>query len=161
MSILTQGTQVFMIDPDDETAIIKIPGVTAFNPGGNPRDQIEDTSLEATTSRTYKKGLGTPGQASLTVNADPQEPAHLQLYDLANDSVDRNIKFVVGMSDGTEPPTVTTGEFTLPTTRSWFAFEGYIADFPFDFATNSVVSSQVSIQRSGDGVWTKKGAPAA
>lgn len=156
MSILTQGTQVFMIDPDDPMTVVKIPGVTALNPGGNPRDQIEDTDLEDTTSRKYKKGLGTPGQASMTVNADPQKPAHVRLYELANDDQDRNIQFVVGMSDGTEPPTVADGAFTLPTTRSWFGFEGYVSDFPMDFATNSVVSSQVSIQRSGDGAWTKK-----
>lgn len=156
MSILTQGTQVFMIDPDDPMTVVKIPGVTALNPGGNPRDQIEDTDLEDTTSRKYKKGLGTPGQASMTVNADPQKPAHVRLYELANDDQDRNIQFVVGMSDGTEPPTVADGAFTLPTTRSWFGFEGYVSDFPMDFATNSVVSSQVSIQRSGGGAWTKK-----
>lgn len=40
-------------------------------------------------------------------------------------------------------------DFSLPTTRTWFAFEGYLSDVPFDFAQNSVVSSAVTIQRSG------------
>ena len=153
MSILTQGTQVYMLTGGE---IVRIPGVTAFNPGGNPRDQIEDTSLEDTTSRKYKKGLGTPGQASLTINADPQEAAHTQLYDMANDSSDEQTEFFVGWSDGTEPPTVSSGSVTLPTSRTWFKFDGYVSDFPMDFATNALVSTQATIQRSGDGVWTPK-----
>ena len=40
-------------------------------------------------------------------------------------------------------------KFELPNTRTWLKFEGYLADVPFDFATNTVVSSTVSIQRSG------------
>ncbi|WP_110641004.1 phage tail tube protein [Salinicola sp. CPA57] len=153
MSVLAQGTQVFMLAAG---AIVRIPGATAFNPGGNPRDQVEETDLEDTTSRRYKKGLGTPGSASLTVNADPQEPAHVQLYEMANSKGEDKVKFFVGWSDGTEPPTVATQTVSLPTTRTWFEFEGYVSDFPMDFATNSLVSSQVTIQRSGDGKWTPK-----
>nr|WP_269475582.1 phage tail tube protein [Pseudomonas putida] len=47
-------------------------------------------------------------------------------------------------------------DFVLPPTRTWFVFEGYVADFPFDFAANSVVSTAVSIQRSGGSAWLKK-----
>ena len=44
---------------------------TTFTPGGNPADQIEDTCL-SDTSRSYKPGLRTPGQATLGLNADPE-----------------------------------------------------------------------------------------
>ncbi|WP_110642450.1 phage tail tube protein [Salinicola sp. CPA57] len=153
MSILTQGTQVFMLAAG---AIVRIPGATAFNPAGNPRDQIDDTTLEETVSRQYKKGLGTPGSASITVNADPQEPAHVQLYDMANSRTDENVTFFVGWSDGDQPPTVSGESVTLPTSRTWFQFDGYVSDFPMDFATNALVSSQITIQRSGDGKWTPR-----
>ncbi|OHV13012.1 phage tail tube protein [Kushneria phosphatilytica] len=161
MSVLSQGTQVFMLDLGE---IVRIPGATAFNPGGNPRDQVEETDLEDTVSRRYKKGLGTPGSASLTVNADPQEPAHVRLYGMANSSSDEKVQFFVGWSDGptdddgkpTSLPTVSSGSVTLPEDRTWFKFEGYVSDFPMDFATNSLVSSQVTIQRSGDGKWVPK-----
>ncbi|MNT93817.1 hypothetical protein D3C72_2353800 [compost metagenome] len=55
-------------------------------------------------------------------------------------------------------PTLNTegDDFELPTTRTWFVFQGYVADFPFDFAANSVVSTAVSIQRSGGSAWIKK-----
>lgn len=154
MAILAQGTQVWFIDPTGQT-LTEITDVTSINPGGTPADQIETTPLSAS-ARTYKKGLRTPGQAQMGINADPSNPAHIRLFELSKDSTDAKIKFAIGMSDGTTPPTVTGGNFTLPTSRTWYTFEGYIADFPFDFAANGVVTTSCSVQRSGDGNWTKK-----
>ncbi|MGV8481975.1 phage tail tube protein, partial [Pseudomonas aeruginosa] len=42
--------------------------------------------------------------------------------------------------------------------RTWFTFEGYVSDFPFDFASNTLVATQATIQRSGAGKWTPKSA---
>ena len=156
MSVLTQGTKVYFIDPDD-LSIVAVQCATAFNPGGQPVDQIEDTCLEELIARTYKKGLRTPGQASLTVNADPQYASHVRLHELSEESTDRNIKWAVGWSDGTAAPTVDSdGDFVLPATRTWFTFEGYVSDFPLDFAMNTVVVTAATIQRSGGSVWTPK-----
>ena len=49
-------------------------------------------------------------------------------------------------------------DFVLPNTRTWFLFQGYVADFPFNFAANAVVATAVSIQRSGGSAWVRKGA---
>lgn len=155
MSKLTQGTQVYFIDPDD-LSVIAIDCATSFNPGGNPADQIEDTCLESEV-RTYKKGLRTPGAASLTINADPEKASHTRLHELSEDDTDRNVKFAVGWSDGTAAPTADSdGDWVLPSTRTWFTFDGFVSDFPFDFAANSVVTTSVSIQRSGGSTWTPK-----
>lgn len=48
--------------------------------------------------------------------------------------------------------------FVFPGDRTWFTFQGYVADFPFDFSQNTVVTTEVSIQRSGDSNWIKKAA---
>ncbi|UUS13348.1 hypothetical protein NMB32_14650 [Stenotrophomonas sp. CD2] len=59
MSILTQGTQLYgLIDGQ----VREIECITAFNPGTAPADQIDDTCLSETNTRTYKKGLRTPGR---------------------------------------------------------------------------------------------------
>lgn len=47
-------------------------------------------------------------------------------------------------------------DFSLPPTRTWFLFDGYVADFPFDFQANTTVKTAVAIQRSGAGAWIKK-----
>jgi len=159
MSILTQGTQVYAIHPVTR-ALITVECATAFNPGGNPADQLEDTCLEDA-DRSYKPGLRTPGQATLSINADPNNESHLTLYDLSQENPPPPMLWAVGWSDGKdiEPDIDSNGTFNFPTTRTWFTFEGYIADFPFDFQLNSVVTTDISIQRSGGSQWIKKLVP--
>jgi hypothetical protein len=161
MSILTQGTEVYFIDPEDNSdgsSSVRVECATAFNPGGAPADQIEDTCLESQI-RTYKRGLRTPGQASLTINADPNKTSHVRLHELSEEETQENInvKWVVGWSDGTSDPGVdSNGDWDLPTDRTWFVFEGYVSDFPFDFQQNAVVTTAVTIQRSGGSQWIPK-----
>lgn len=168
MAVLTQGTQVFMLDktsPAGTATVREVECATSFSPGGNPADSIEDTCLKDKT-RSYRKGLRTPGQASLTVNADPANASHVRLYELSESDEDTKQKWAIGWSDGPEDedgeptalPTVNAAgtDFDLPTTRTWFVFEGHVSDFPFDFAANTVVSTAATIQRSGRGVWIPK-----
>ena len=157
MSILTQGTQIYFIDSAlSSPAIVAVHCATAFNPGGSPADQIEDTCLEAF-ERSYKPGLRTPGAASMTINADPDQPSHVRLFELSQINPSPTLKWAVGWSDGTAPPTLDVyDEFVLPTTRTWYTFDGYISDFPFDFALNTVVTTAIAIQRSGGSDWVPK-----
>lgn len=242
MSMLTQGTQIYALvrslSNPSVREVMEIECATAFTPGGNPADQIEDTCLAETRARTYRKGLRTPAAATLTVNADPRNESHIRLHGLSEDDSDENISFAVGWSDGkdiaptvapsgsigsvnvsaggtgyTSAPTVSitggggtgatataqvsggavvgvtitnpgagyasaptvafsgggggTGaaavsvlnflqDFVLPNTRTWFVFDGYVADFPFDFAANAVVTTAATIQRSGGSAWIRK-----
>lgn len=242
MPALTQGTQVFALVPllnnPSTFEVLPIECATAFSPGGSPRDSIDTTCLEETEDRTSVPGLGTPGQASLTLQADPNKASHVRLFQVYQARV-KGIKFAVGWSDGKAPPTVgasgtlaaislgaggsgyttaptvaitggggtgatatatisggaVTGftitnpgsgytstptialsggggagasatavlgagdDFVLPTSRTWCLFEGWVSDFPFDFAANSTVSTVVAIQRSGGFAWIRKTTP--
>lgn len=155
MSVLAQGTQIYFIDPTGPSVTV-IECATTFSPGGSPADQIEDTCLEDT-ARSYKPGLRTPGQASMGINADPDNASHLRLHALSETDPSPVMQFAVGWSDGTAPPTLdVSDDIVLPATRTWFVFSGYVSDFPFDFAQNTVVTSTVSIQRSGGSSWVPK-----
>lgn len=167
MSVLTQGTQLFVLA---KGAVSEIECITAFSPGSNPADQIEDTCLSERLDRTYKRGLRTPGAASLTLNADPKNTSHIMLYNLSISDAedDQDLTFAIGWSDGTASPSAAAegaagavDGLTLPDSRTWFVFKGYVSDFPFDFAANTVVSSSASIQRSGSAVWVPKAAASA
>ncbi len=156
MSKLTQGSQIYFIDPDDDS-VITIDCATSFNPGGAPADQLDDTCLEDTGFYKYKRGLRNPGQATIGLRPDPAKASHVRLYELYEETADRDIKFALGWADGTDAPNVdSNGDWDFPSTRTWFSFDGYVADFPFDFQRNALVESQVSVQRSGGGVWTEK-----
>ena len=169
MAILTQGSQVFVLAPTKadpaEYEVLAVKCATTFTPGGSPADQIETTCLEAS-DRAYMPGLRTPGQASLGISFDPKEPSHIRLFELSQAATPETLKWVLGWSDGARdaegvntvlPTKAASGnEFELPTGRTWLEFDGYLADVPFDFATNTVVSSTVSIQRSGGAKLTQK-----
>src|SRR5690625_6634737 len=61
------------------------------------------------------------------------------------------LDWALGFTDGELPPTLdSNGEFELPTGRSWIVFEGFMNSYPFSFQLNSVVTSSVGIQISGE-----------
>lgn len=157
MSKLSQGTQLYVRNPDTD-AVLEVECPTSFNPGGNPAAQLDDTCLSDTTAKN-KPGLRQPGQAALAINADPSFQSHILLHEWSQRDPSPVLNWVLGWSDGIgiAPTGVdSAGDFVLPTTRTWYEFEGYIADFPFDFGLNTLVTSAVSIQRSGPAVWTAK-----
>jgi hypothetical protein len=146
MVMKTQGTDLYAIDPRDES-LIDVGCVTSLDGIDSSIDQIETTCLNSA-ERTYVAGLGTPGTATYGINIDTQDPNHIKLYEIKQ--LGLTLKWAVGMSDGTADPTVDSGgDFNLPTSRSWITFEGFMNSFPFSFALNGVVSSSVGIQVSG------------
>lgn len=163
MAILSQGSQVYALAPTaddpDVYEVLAIACATAFTPGGNPADQIETTCLEEN-DRSYMPGLRTPAAASLTVNFDPREPSHIRMFELSQMNPAPTLKWALGWSDGTAVPTLAVGgdDFELPATRTWYTFEGYLSDVPFDLAANSVVTSAAAIQRSGPAALIPKAA---
>ena len=158
--VKTQGTDAFILVPSKTVPgsmeIIDLGCVTSIDPGSDSSDQIETTCLSNRTTRTYVTGLTTPGAGSFGLNADPQNPAHLRLFELSKSK--ENFKIAIGWSDGTTDPTLASSgtDFNLPTTRTFLEFEGSVSGFPFTFAQNALVTSTVAIQRSGEMFWYPK-----
>jgi len=144
MAVKTQGTQLYFIDPDT-FGVVTVGCVTSITGLTAARDQIETTCLDSA-ARTYEAGMATPGAAQFTINFDPTDSSHTRLHELYVEGT--KVDWALGWSDGTASPTSDSTAFTLPTTRSWIEFNGYISDLPFDFALNTVVTSNCSIQIS-------------
>lgn len=149
MAKLTQGTTLYWIDGTTVQAVAatNISGLSA------QRDSIETTDL-TDNAKTFVAGLMSPGNAQFSINFDPSIAVHKKLHDAYVSGV--SLKWALGWSDGTAAPTVTSGNFTLPTTRSFLQFEGFIHDVTFDFSLNTIVKSQVSVQVSGMPVLSAK-----
>lgn len=152
MSVKTQFTDLYFLDPDGEVVtevgcVTTIGGITAA------RDQLETTCLNSV-GRTYEAGMATPGAATFGINFDPADPSHVRLHELY--VLGTKLDWALGWGDYAAPrgpglgpePTVSSGGLVVPPTRSWLTFNGYISDLPFDFALNAVVASSVSIQVS-------------
>ena len=147
MSVKTQGTDLYAIDPADGS-LISVGCITSIDGIDTAIEQIETTCL-SDTARTYVAGLGTPGTATFGINTDPTDNTHVRLLEIKQDGL--TMLWAVGWPDGTSPPTVDTDDtFILPSTRSWLTFSGFINAFPFSFQGNSVVQSNVGIQVSGE-----------
>ena len=156
MALKTARTSLYFIDPDADSAgaaVITVGCATSISGIGASRDQLESTCLEDS-ARSYEAGLGTPGQATFTINFDPADESHLRVYQLWQTGI--KLEWALGLSDGPAapaafvPPTLATDgiNFNLPATRSWITFNGYIADVPLDLALNALVGATVTIQVS-------------
>lgn len=151
MAIKTQGTQLFVIDPNATGGpeVITVTCATALSGLGAAREQIDVSCLESD-AREYVGGLATPGQLTVTLNFDPEDPSHLALYDFWKSNTD----FVgaIGFGPSTSVPTLNTAGdgFDFPTDRTFIQFEGYVSDLPIEIALNAVVTAAIPIQLSGD-----------
>lgn len=146
MSILTKGTNLYILDPRDDS-ITKLECPKSITGLGLSTPQINTTCLEST-AEEFQPGMPSPGAATVGLDFDTAKASHMLIDDLNEAQV--VAKWAIGWSDGTAAPTVDTdGDFVLPATRSWLTFEGYVADLPLDFAINSVAQSNFTIQMSG------------
>ena len=154
MAKKTQGSELYFIDPatgvvTEVGCVLNIDGIDTTN------EQLDATCL-SDLARRYESGLATPGQATFGLNIDPSDPSHVRLHQLK--VAGTVLEWALGWSDGIGIPPVrdTAGDWDLPSTRSWLVFEGYMATFPFSFAQNAFVTSNVGIQVSGEPVLVPK-----
>jgi hypothetical protein len=148
MAQKTKGTELWMLRPDSHGyTVIKIGCPTGITGVGGAKTQIPTTCLDDT-EMTFLAGFGQPGQVTVNLDFDQTKISHQQLF--AFNELGDTLKWVIGFSDGTAAPTINSaGVESFPSSRTYLAFDGYIADLPFDFAINSVTKSTMQIQRSG------------
>jgi hypothetical protein len=162
MAVKTQFTDLYFLDPETGE-VVEVGCVTSIGGLTAARDQIETTCLNSP-GRTYEAGMATPGAATFGINFDPSDPSHVRLHELYR--LGTKFDWALGWGDYAAPqgpglgpvPTVDSGGFDLPATRTWITFNGYVSDLPFDFALNSVVASTVSVQVSDFPVLVPKAA---
>lgn len=151
MPVKTQGSQLYIMDPDATGGcqVLAIDCVVSLSGMSNPRQQIDVTCMESDT-RQFVGGLSTPGQVTVTVNFDPANESHYRIYELWRNNSD-NFKAAIGYGGpvNTNPTVASDCEFDFPTTRTYIEFEAYVADVPLEAALNSVWTSAISFQISG------------
>lgn len=153
-TLKTQGTELFLVNPlGAQPVIVKFACPTGISGLGGASDQLDDTCLDAIVDRTFKRGLGNPGQVSVPFNFIPTDDSHQDVLDaLKTDG--RNLAWCLCFSDGTAIPTLDSNAgFAGPALRTSAEFSGYIADATIDVATNAIVTGTLLIQRSGAVVW--------
>jgi hypothetical protein len=149
---LTKGTQLYILDPRTPpfgSAITKLDCPKSITGLGLSTPQIDTTCLDSD-AMEFSPGMPSPGAATIGLDFDTAKASHMLIEDLNKNQV--IAQFAIGWSDGIDiaPTGVdSNGRFDLPDTRSWVVFDGYIADLPLDFAINSTVQSNFTVQQSG------------
>jgi hypothetical protein len=147
MSMKVQGTTLFFVDPDTDD-IVEVDCITSFNGLTASRDQTDVTCMQDE-GRSFEPGLLNPGNANFGILFDSSKASHVRLHALY--VAGTKLEWALAGSDGTAPPTSVDsgGDFVLPTTRTFWTFNGYLSDYPFDFAIGGRVASTIAIQLSG------------
>lgn len=96
MTINTQGTELFALDPANNT-VIDVGCFTSLDGIDTAIAQMDVTCTKSKV-REYEAGLAEPGSASFGLNIDPKNPDHLRLHQLKKAGT--KLKWVVGWSDG-------------------------------------------------------------
>lgn len=148
MAVKTKGTEVWFLRTDSGgPELVKLGCPKGVSGLGGAKTQLDTTCLDSE-EMEYSPGMGSPGAVTINLDFDPAKISHRDLVEM--DENDTITTFIVGLSDGTAPPTVdSAGVVTYPATRTFISFEGYIAELPIDIAINSNVTSALSIQRTG------------
>ncbi len=96
MTIKTQGTDLYAIDPAANTLLV-VGCFTSLDGIDTSIAQIETTCLNSD-AREYEAGLAEPGSASFGLNIDPQSPTHVRLHQLK--TAGTKLLWAIGWSDG-------------------------------------------------------------
>lgn len=150
--ILTKGTQLYILDPRTVPfgeVITKLECPKSITGLGLSTPQIDTTCLDSD-AMEFVPGMPSPSAATIGLDFDTAKQSHMLIEDLNKNQV--VAQFAIGLADGVNiaPTGVDSqGDFILPATRTWIVFDGYIADLPLDFAINSTVQSNFTIQQSG------------
>lgn len=157
MALKTQGTQLYVVDPDSSggATVLAIECSISIDGVGSPREQIDITCLEDA-ARRFTSGLGNPGAMTVAINFDPTNASHVRLHEMFRDKTTFNA--AIGFGDGTSPPTISSEDnMDFPPTRTFLhLMDTYVSDYPFNFSLNAVVTANLSFQLSGDPILIEK-----
>jgi hypothetical protein len=146
-AVKSQGTELFVLDETvSPSVVVQVDCPTNINLGSSSRDQIDITCL-GDSERVYESGLGTPPQVTFDVVFDADSDSH-RLLD-AMQASGESAQFFVGLSNGTNNPTVTGGTLIAATGRDGWTFEASVISFAKNIAGNEVVRGSVTLQVSG------------
>lgn len=149
--VKTQGTHLYFVDRTGAPALVKMTcptGITGLT--GGAADQIETTCLDATSDKTYERGLNNPNAISVPFNMKPADASHQLLFELKESG--ETLDWMALLSESADPPTLGASPgfvLTAPATRSAIAFRAYISEVNIDIAGNEIIRGTLTLQRSG------------
>lgn len=147
--MLAQGTEIFFIDPSQDVGesdrLVKINCPKTIDTGTPSTDEHDTTNLCSDAKEKFS-GLTDWGNVTLSVDLDLEDYSHKRLIQLSEEQPRSVVKFVVGLPDGKDLPTIDSdGEFELSDTRTWRAFDGQVQSVGSPFNAGEVIGGEIDI----------------
>lgn len=143
--IKSHGTELYWASA--ATTATRAVAVTSISGLGGAKDQIETTTLDDTSDKTYVAGLGNPGQVSIGFVVHSGESSHEDL--LALKDAGTSVSWGIYGSESATAPTASGSAMQTVATRSSAIFSGYVSDINIDMSEGDVWKGTITIQRSG------------
>lgn len=141
--IKTQKTGLYFALLD---AIKKAGGITNFNGLGGQKGEIDATNMDSD-AKEFFTGLEDSGTFTVGVNLDPKDDSQQAIFDLKDSG--ETVRWALGLSDGTAAPTIANDVLTLPSTRTYFAFDASVQQFTLSGDSDNIVKGQLTLRITG------------
>lgn len=150
----SQGTQLYLLDVDaSPDEVVKIGNVDTMPEVGGEAGDIDTTNFDNLVYKSFLAGLIDPGTGEVRVNYSKEDDSHQRMRDIQGGDL---YWWAVGLRDGVNvPPTVSGGEFVLPTNRTWLVFQASVKSAKLMFEKDSIVRMNVGLRLSGEPVLTR------
>lgn len=148
--IKSQKTELFWASA--ATTATRAAYITSISGLGGAADQIDTTTLDDASNKTFVAGLGNPGQVTVGFKVNKGELSHTAL--LALKDAGTSMSWGIYSSDAATAPTAVGSVMQSVTGRVGAIFSGYVADVNIDIAGNDVWQGTITIQRSGNVTWS-------
>lgn len=122
--IKVQKSQLYYHE-EGATAVESVQCAKELELGTDTEEDIDVTCLDDEEDN-FDPGKKTPGEGSLSIDLDDENSSHLKLIALSKTSPRKKVTWFLGSSNSDEPPIVTSGAVTLPPSRTWWVWEGYL-----------------------------------
>lgn len=152
-TVKTQGTHLYMVNrpAGGPAALMKFTCPTGINGVmAGAADQIEDTCLDETATKTFQRGLESPAPVTVPFNFKPADASHQRMLELRETG--EVLDWVALLSESATAPTLSgagADVLTPPVDRTSITFRAYISELAMDIGANEIVRGTMTLQRQG------------
>ena len=151
MALKTQGTELYILDPDDTgNEVIKVTKIMGGSGVGGEAGEIPATNLDSL-ALEFLTGLKDNGSITLNINYTPSEASHQKLNELFGGD---NVRFLICGSESNTQPSYSASTYTIPTDRTTWDFEAGVRGFSKDFESDNIWKATATLRVSGEVVET-------
>ncbi|UUS56261.1 hypothetical protein MST16_08980 [Acinetobacter sp. YH16040_T] len=122
--IKVQKSQLYYHE-EGATAVESVQCAKELELGTDTEEDIDVTCLDDEEDN-FDPGKKTPGEGSLSIDLDDENSSHLKLIALSKTTPRKKVTWYLGSSNSDAPPEVAGGAVTLPPSRTWWVWEGYL-----------------------------------